>query len=160
MPEYVTESGFTETKTIRRKVGYPYGSTQMGIYNLQIDSVCYADISTLPGIHDFPVFGEKQTWETRPDQTRTVYLSNAVWSDNGKLAVINIKSADNKDRWIALLDLSTGKLTSLDRQHDEAWIEGPGIGEFTQPGTLGWLPDNKTHLFPVGRNRVFTPLSS
>ncbi len=147
MPEYVTESGFTETKKIRRKVGYPYGSTQMGIYNLQDDSVCYADITTLPGIHDFPVFGEKQTWETRPDQTRTVYLSNAVWSDNGKLAVINIKSADNKDRWIALLDLSSGKLTSLDRQHDEAWIEGPGLGEFTQPGTLGWLPDNKTLYF-------------
>jgi hypothetical protein len=43
-------------------------------------------------------------------------------------AVVNVRSIDNKDRWIALLDLNTGDLKNLDRQRDEAWIAGPGIG--------------------------------
>jgi len=147
MPEYVTESGFTETETIRAKVGYPYGTMKAGIYNPDTDSVYYADISHLPGIHDFPVFKETQTWETREDETRTVYLGSPVWSDDGNHVLINVQSTDNKDRWITLLDLKTGELASLNRQHDEAWIQGPGIGELTNHGTLGWYPDNRTIYF-------------
>lgn len=33
---------------------------------------------------------------------------------------------DNKDRWIALLDVASQQLTVLDRQHDDAWVGGPG----------------------------------
>ncbi len=147
MPDYVTESGFTEMKKIRKKVGYPYGSMKLGIYDRRRDTAYNADISMLPGIHDFPVFGDVQTWETREKDFRKVYLSPPVWSEDARKALINVKSADNKDRWITLLDLKTGALQSLDRQHDEAWLEGPDIGELTDPGTLAWYPDNQTIYF-------------
>jgi len=35
---------------------------------------------------------------------------------------------DNKDRWLAMLDLPSGNLTSFERQHDDAWVAGPNIG--------------------------------
>src|SRR5690606_36665897 len=50
------------------------------------------------------------------------------------------------DRWIAAIDLATGRLQSLDRQRDEAWIAGPGIGWASGGGTLGWLPDDR-HIY-------------
>ncbi|MFA7229065.1 MAG: alpha/beta fold hydrolase, partial [Melioribacteraceae bacterium] len=48
-------------------------------------------------------------------------------------------------RWITLLDLAEGKLKNLDRQHDDEWIGGPGIG--WGAGNTGWLPDNKRIYF-------------
>jgi dipeptidyl aminopeptidase/acylaminoacyl peptidase len=42
-----------------------------------------------------------------------------------------------------LLDIETGGLKLIDRQHDNAWIGGPG----TRYGSFGWLPDNKTLYF-------------
>ena len=67
-----------------------------------------------------------------------------VFSDDGK-AVLNITSQDNKDRWIVLVDLPTGKLKLIDHQHDEAWIGGPQVGWFAN-GTIEWI-DNETIWF-------------
>ena len=49
------------------------------------------------------------------------------------------RAADNKDRWVMLLDPATGKTKVLATVHDDAWVDGPGAN------TLGWLPDN-THV--------------
>ena len=59
----------------------------------------------------------------------------------GKHAVVDIHSQDNKDRWLMLLDASTGKLKLLSRQRDEAWIGGPGIG-FGFGASIGWIDEN------------------
>ena len=57
-------------------------------------------------------------------------------------------SQDNKDRWILLLDPATGELELLDRQRDEAWIGGPGIGGWGfSTGDIGWMPDGKSVWF-------------
>jgi dipeptidyl aminopeptidase/acylaminoacyl peptidase len=42
------------------------------------------------------------------------------------------------------LDAQTGKIELLDRQHDEAWIAGPGITGWFDGGDLGWMPDGKS----------------
>jgi dipeptidyl aminopeptidase/acylaminoacyl peptidase len=57
-----------------------------------------------------------------------------------------VRSQDNKDRWLASLDLATQSLTQIDRQRDEAWIGGPGTGGFFGMGETGWV-DNKTFWF-------------
>ena len=44
-------------------------------------------------------------------------------------------------------DPSTRKLQTIDRQRDEAWIGGPGIGFSGSTGTLGFLADNQTIYF-------------
>jgi dipeptidyl aminopeptidase/acylaminoacyl peptidase len=48
---------------------------------------------------------------------------------------VEVRSADNKDRWLMLLDGASGRLRLMDRQRDEAWIGGPGISPFR----LGWI---------------------
>ena len=105
------------------------------------------DFSKLPGISDLPDYisdyPEKE-WEEKP---REVIPSEIYFSENGKKGIANVRSIDNKDRWIVSIDLETGAVTSLDRQRDEAWIAGPGVGyTYYGGGTLGWLPDNK-HIY-------------
>lgn len=146
VPDYVDASGYTVDLPARSKVGDNQTSVELGIYNLERDTVYFVNTQNLPGISDLPdyvVDYPEKEWE---EEVREVIASNAYFSDNGKHAVVNIRSKDNKDRWIALLDLSDGSLTNLDRQRDEAWISGPGIGYTYGGGTLGWLPDNK-HIY-------------
>jgi len=46
------------------------------------------------------------------------------------------------------LNLSDGTLNLVDRQHDEAWISGPGIGIWNyEKGNIGWLGDDVTAWF-------------
>jgi dipeptidyl aminopeptidase/acylaminoacyl peptidase len=160
---YVTESGYTEEISTRPKVGTPYYSlTEMYVYDITRDTVCQISIKDIPGIKDTPDYSQdysnKQCDEPKE---RKVLFGPVTWSDNGKHAVLNIKSFDNKDRWIMLLDISNGQLKLLDRQRDEAWIGGPGIGLWGS--SLGWMPDNKriwfqseetgySHLYTLGIN--------
>ncbi len=71
---------------------------------------------------------------------RDVQLFALQWSEDGERAVIAARAADNKDRWVMLLDPATGKTKVLARIHDDAWVDGPGAF------TLGWLADN-THVY-------------
>lgn len=84
-----------------------------------------------------------QTETAREGQTaeRGVQLSQIQWSDDGRRAAMLARSADNKDRWVMLLDPATAKTRVLAHEHNEAWTNGPGAF------TLGWLPDNRTVYF-------------
>ncbi len=75
---------------------------------------------------------------------RDVFFNGPYWSDQGTYAVLDIRSQDHKDRWLMLLDAASGKLRLLDRQRDEAWIAGPGIGdgEDSNVGNTGWIDEN------------------
>ncbi|HET8753647.1 MAG TPA: prolyl oligopeptidase family serine peptidase, partial [Salinimicrobium sp.] len=146
VPNYVDASGYTVNLPARSKVGDENTSVELAIYNLKKDNVYFVETGNLPGISDLPDFVKDYPEKEWKEEPREVILSEAYFSDNGENAIVNIRSKDNKDRWIALLDLETGKLKSLDRQRDEAWIAGPGIGWTFGGGTLGWLPDNK-HIY-------------
>ena len=77
---------------------------------------------------------------------RDVQLSPVQWSEDGKNAALLARAADNKDRWVLLLDLATGKTKVLASVHDDAWVDGPGAN------TVGWLPDNTTVYFESERD--------
>ena len=149
VPNYVTESGYTTDLTARSKVGTPQDTYEFGIYDRNRDSFYMVDTKKLEGIYDKPAFlkdyhkGDKP-YNPKYDKPREVSITGPVFSDDGK-AVVSIRALDNKDRWIVLLDLVTGQMKQLDRQHDEAWIGGPGISGFGGGG-IGWLPDNE-HLW-------------
>ena len=55
--------------------------------------------------------------------------------------MVDVRTVDNKDRWLARLDPATGALTVLDRQRDEAWVAGPGISWWGGGSAGGFLPD-------------------
>jgi dipeptidyl aminopeptidase/acylaminoacyl peptidase len=146
VPDYVDASGYTKNIPTRSKVGDEPLKTELGIIDLAKDSLYFMSIKNLPGLTDLPDYISDypdKKWEAKE---RDVVFTSPVFSGNGKNAVINIRSSDNKDRWIALLDLSTGELKSLDRQRDEAWIAGPGIGYSLGGATMGWLPDHE-HIY-------------
>ena len=147
VPDYTNASGYTVDLTARKKVGGAHDEIEMAIYDLRRDSVYMVETDKLPGIKDLPDYIKDYPDKEWKEELREVIPSGPYFSENGKQAVINIRSWDNKDRWIALLDLKTGKLSSLDRQRDEAWIAGPGIGWTFSGGNIGWLPDNETIYF-------------
>ena len=147
VPNYVNESGYTENLSARSKVGEMKYSAELALYDLEKDTVFILDTSNLPGITDLPDYTSDypdKEWKKEP---REVIPSRIYFSPNGKNAIVNLRSTDNKDRWIAQIDLKNASLSSIERQRDEAWLAGPGIG-YTYYGneTLGWLPDNK-HIY-------------
>ncbi len=146
VPDYADASGYTVDLNARSKVGTTPTKTEIGIYDLQRDTVYFISSSELPGIKDLPDYVTDYPDKTWEEKERDVAFSSPYFSPNGKKAIINIRSNDNKDRWIASVDLETGKLTTLDRQRDEAWISGPGIGYSFSGGTMGWLPDSE-HIY-------------
>ncbi|HPF01786.1 MAG TPA: prolyl oligopeptidase family serine peptidase [Bacteroidales bacterium] len=157
IPSYVTESGYTETTNARSKVGM--GSEASGdlvIYDLELDTLYRVRKENIPGITELPDYVSDYPGD-KPEKPaeRGVSFRNPLWSEDGNFGIVEIFSADNKDRWIMLLDIKTGGLKLLDRQHDEAWTGGPGIGY----GSLGWLPDNKTIWFQseeTGYSHLYT----
>lgn len=146
VPNYVDASGYTQNISARSKVGGEKPQIRMAIYSIEQDSVYFVETDELPGITDLPDYVEHYPEKEWEKEVREVIPTGPYFSPDGEKAVINIRSHDNKDRWIALLDLESGELTTLDRQRDEAWIAGPGIGWTFGGGTLGWLEDNK-HIY-------------
>jgi len=59
------------------------------------------------------------------------------WTADGKQAAVMLRAVDNKDRWIATIDLGAAKLKPVHRLSDEAWVNYDN-------SDFGWLPDNRT----------------
>ena len=147
VPDYVTASGFTEEIPNRLKVGAPQATSESYIFDTQRDSV-YTISKKIPGIKDLPDYvkdyPDQLADRTAKNADRKINISGLNWSDDGKNAVVILNAQDYKDRWIMKVDLETGELLLLDRQHDNAWIGGPGINGFAG-GSIGWV-DN-THFY-------------
>lgn len=151
VPNYVTSSGFTEDIENRTKVGAPQSTSASYVFDSRRDTVYRIITAGIPGIKDLPDYVKdypKQLEErTKLNEDRKVAISGTFWSPGGKYAVVAITADDNKDRWIMKLDPETGKLSLLDRQRNEAWIGGPGIGEGSYwAGNVGWI-DNTRFYF-------------
>jgi dipeptidyl aminopeptidase/acylaminoacyl peptidase len=148
MADYVTLSGFAQTLEARPKVGIPPEDFSLHVQDLQRDTTYAIDLHQLPGAYDVPQYLQEKGVEMDSSEAkRALYSYGPYWSGDGEHAVLVVRSDNNKDRWIARLDAASGTLTVLDRQHDPAWIGGPGIGAYGGPGTVGWMPDNDRFYF-------------
>ncbi len=145
VPNYVTESGFTEDIPARTKVGVQPMQYEMMIYDTQRDTVLSVKIDDIPGIKDTPAFRKdypsKPVKDGKPSkaENRPVVYFGPVWSDAGKNNVVVIQSLDNKDRWLVSLDMANQRFIPIDRLHDDAWVGGPALGFGVT--TTGWLND-------------------
>ncbi|GAB2591470.1 prolyl oligopeptidase family serine peptidase [Spirosoma areae] len=170
VPNYITESGYTEDIPARTKVGAPVAGQEFFVYDIARDTVRAVSTKDIPGINDTPAYLTSVS-KAKPDtakKTRPVVINGPVWSDDGKLCVVVVRSLDNKDRWIMRLDLdtrptATPKLSLLDRQHDDAWVGGPGINGQgmggASPGNMNFLADNQTIWFQSeadGYSHIYT----
>jgi dipeptidyl aminopeptidase/acylaminoacyl peptidase len=119
VPNYVTESAYTEDITARMKVGDAQNKARLAVF----------DLKTL-----------KRGWAAVPgvDEKRELRWSMPLLSDDGTGAVASARSADNEDRWLVLVSRDgAGKV--IDHTHDSAWVRDPGFA--------GWLPDNRRFWF-------------
>jgi len=146
--DHITKTGWTKPISARSKIGRKDATHKLGILNVEANEVIYVSVDNLEGVMDKPkYFQEYDKEDLKYKTTKNVIFHGPYYSEEGA-AILEIKSYDNKDRWIALLDLETGTLTQIEHQHDEAWIGGPGISSWNEvPGNIGWLRDNKTIYF-------------
>lgn len=143
VPNYVTASGYTEDIPGRTKVGETLTTSESFIYDGQKDSLYVVQTAKIPGIKDLPDYVKdypKQLEErTKKNEDRKINLLGPIWNENGSNAIMIADAADNKDLWILKLNATTGEVSLLDRQRDEAWIGGPGVGG----RSIGWIDENR-----------------
>ena len=150
VPNYVTTSGYTENIPARTKVGAAPAVFESWIYDREKDRIYSISTENIPGIKDIPAYLEEypeQLEERREkNEDREVIISVPLWNPEGSQAVVDIRAQNNKDRWIMKLDLENGELSLLERQHDEAWIGGPGIGRGFGRSELGWIDNDRIYF--------------
>ena len=162
VPNYVTESGYTEDINGRTKVGNALAVNESYVYDIKRDTIYPIITKDIPGIKDLPDYVKdypKQLAErTKKNEDRKVSINGPFWNAEGSHAVVVVSSLDNKDRWIMKLDQTSGMLSLLDRQRDEAWIGGPGIGGFFGGANIGWLDSNTIYFQSeaTGYSHVYT----
>lgn len=156
VPNYVTNSGYTEEISSRIKVGDDLDSTRLGIIEVATGRVGWVDFN----------LGE-----------RKIFVGNARWNPDGSCLLTGARAADNKDCWLFIVEpveeegddggqessfkdsdtqqqdageqeqrKSTPetlalKATLLIQEHDDAWVHRSLLR------WSGWLPDGKMVYF-------------
>ena len=143
VPNYVTESGYTDEIPGRTKVGDNQAHIRLAILNAQTGESVWVD----HGQKIAPAENKTDGNASKPaaEQERLVELSRPLWSDDGTKAVLLARAADNKDRWIMALDETTGETRVLALDHDDDWLDGPGAS------TLDWMKDDRSIYFQSER---------
>lgn len=108
VPNYITESAYTEDITARNNVGDLQNRSRLVVINTKTGEVKNVELP----------LGEKP---------KPVTAFNLVLSDDDTKAVFLLRSTDNKELWRMALDPSTAKARILTQDHDDAWIGGPGV---------------------------------
>ncbi len=139
VPNYVTESGYTEDIPGRTKVGDVQPRQRVGVLRIGSDSVTWLD----------PLPGDSSGVYVR--------LDDRGWNDDGTAVLLWVTSRDYNERRLLAVD-TAGAITSLDVLRDSTWVGGVGGRCF---GCAGWLPgrtgawfvseeDGYAHLYTVG----------
>ena len=143
LPRYVTESGYEEFEDQRPRVGRNMPSAHsVKLIDVATRSVRELAFNPLPGIADDPLAALRAAGK-RPAQkgNRAVRVDDdgkaIQWNSTGTQVAVMLRSVDNKDRWIATVDLAAGAFKPVQRMSDTAWVNDAN-NEF------GWLPDNAT----------------
>ncbi len=92
-----------------------------------------------PSIEETQQKKKDEAKEEEP-KPRPVSIRGITWNEDGTAVLLQVYSEDNKDRWIASVDLAEPKLLPQHHLHDPAWI---GWGS----STMGWLADGRTFYF-------------
>ena len=158
---YVTESGYSEQQPTRTYVGRRDPAPQsLLLVDLRARKAYPLDTGVLPGIKEDPlkalrakaIAALEKTGHAddakalkAPEQRAVRIISDAddgggggvAWSDDGANVAIQMRAIDNKDRWIATVDLDRHALVNQHRLTDNAWINW-NFNDF------GWLKDGRT----------------
>jgi dipeptidyl aminopeptidase/acylaminoacyl peptidase len=132
VPNYVTESAYTEDIRGRSDVGDTPSNTRLGLIAADTGAVTWVDA------------GIQSAQAGKP--ARQVQLGQPVWSEDGAKAFVVGRAADNKDRWILALDAATGKARTLADIHDDAWVN-----DVPAATAAGWMKNDREVYFESER---------
>ena len=128
VPNYVTETGYTEDIPARTYVGDAQDKRSLAVMDLETGKTEVPDAA-------FAGAGREVRW------------GMPSVNEDGSLAIASVRAVDNKDRWLVAVDISTTKTRVVDALHDDAWIrEIGGFSPSAETGS-GWLPDNRRFWF-------------
>jgi dipeptidyl aminopeptidase/acylaminoacyl peptidase len=133
VPHFISSDAHVYTEKSRAKVQNEEPTQAYFLHDLRSDSLVQLDFSQLTqmGAED-----------------RALFLHPVIFAQTKALALCDIRSSDNKDRWLVCIDLATRQIQELEHQHDSAWIGGPGISSWNmETATLGWLKDASVIYF-------------
>jgi len=124
VPRYVTSSGYTEVLPGRTKAGEAQGMRRIAILNLRTKKQVWAAVLDSEPAETSPVapVTEPQTSARASKPPREFQWTMPLISQDGKYAVSTVRSSDNEERWLAVIDPETGKSRVVDHLKDEAWV--------------------------------------
>jgi dipeptidyl aminopeptidase/acylaminoacyl peptidase len=117
VPNFVTESAYTEDISARDKVGDARTRNKLAIFDRET------------GAQRWVEFGAKE---------RAADFALPQFSDESGAAYFVARAADNKDAWLVALDAATAKTREIANVHDDAWIS------FGTPN--GWLDGDRIYF--------------
>ena len=133
VPHFIASDAHVFNEKSRSKVQNEEPSQTLYLHDIQSDTLVILDFSQLS--------------QSNNDK-RELIFHPAIFAKTQPLALVDIRSADNKDRWIVCINLEKHEIQELEHQHDSAWIGGAGISSWNfETGTLGWLRDAQTIYF-------------
>jgi len=150
MEVFITADGYNQSPETKEKVSVKnLVNSKMGIYNVAKDTVYMINFSKLSHIKDQPeYYALYDNLKKKDKEEKLIIAQDPVYNETGSFAIVEIRSQDNKERWLVNLNSENGTFEEIDHQHDEAWIGGPGIPSYSfGSGNLGFLYDNETIYF-------------
>ncbi|MDW8478893.1 MAG: alpha/beta fold hydrolase [Xanthomonadales bacterium] len=157
MPKYVTESGYEESEEVRTRVGRnPPPPQTLWLVDLAERRPRRLDPGGAAGhprgsaglprsrgqgrVRRATAAARGGGASGRLPEPRPLSLLAAAWNGAGDRLAVMLRSIDNKDRWLAEVDLGEARLLPRHRLHDPAWINW-AFNDF------GWMPDGRTLWF-------------
>lgn len=150
MENFITIDGYNKSEKTKEKVSVNnLHKSKFGIYSLAKDSVRFVNFKSLSHIQDKPeYYNDYANAKNQEKEDLMLFIQEPTYNEDGSLAITEIRSLDNKNRWIVQLNLEKATFKEIDYQHDEAWIGGPGIPSYAYAsGTLDFLGDNETFYY-------------
>ncbi|MCJ7629902.1 MAG: prolyl oligopeptidase family serine peptidase [Longimicrobiales bacterium] len=156
VPNWITESGYTEELNGRTKVGDGQGSSRLGLLAIATGKITWLDLYPLDdeeGSGEEEEGVEEEEGGVTESGAELGFASFAGWNDAGTHGLIVSSSFDREWNWVFSVEASTGELSLLDSLHDEAWVGGPCSR------CVGWLPDSDRAYFvseATGYSHLYT----
>jgi len=155
MPNYITDSGDIAAQPVRRRVhDQKPEPEQFFLVDLQKAEATELKQDVLSGFDEDVLAEVKAENAKRLGKTykserkaRAITLMNdwgwdqsAIrWNADGTQVAVMLKAWDNKDRWLATVDLAKAAFVEQHRLHDKAWINY----DFNN---FGWAYDNQLYF--------------
>jgi dipeptidyl aminopeptidase/acylaminoacyl peptidase len=165
VPEWVTQSGYTDEQTVRTKVGDAQSRTRIGMLAVATGEIVWLDLAA--GQTERPAPAAPADSAAAPDAAGADSSKNAEtadlaaarfvgWNDAGTHGLAFAVDSDHREWRIYAVARETGEMTLLANLYDETWVGGPCFMR-----CAGWIPETDrawyvseatgfAHLYAVG----------